>query len=42
MVGIPHANIVGVVMYAMVFTRLDIAYVVSIVSRFMSNFWRTL
>lgn len=35
--SIPYANIVGSLMYAMVCTRPDIAYAVSIVSRFMSN-----
>jgi len=38
--GIPCANLVGSIMYAMVCTRSDIAYVVIVVSRFMSNLGR--
>ena len=34
---VPYANVVGSLMYVMVCTRPDLAYVVSIVSRFMSN-----
>lgn len=34
---IPYANIVGSIMYVMVCTRPDMAYVLSIVSRYMSN-----
>ena len=34
---VPYASAVGSLMYAMVYTRLDIAYVVSIVIRFLSN-----
>ena len=34
---VPYANAVGSLMYAMVCTRPDLAYVVSTVSRFMSN-----
>ena len=37
MAKIPYANAVGSLMYAMVFTQPDIAYSVSLVSRFMSN-----
>lgn len=37
MESIPYANIVGSIMYAMVCTRPDIAHVMSLVSRFMSN-----
>ncbi|XP_058782988.1 uncharacterized protein LOC131657627 [Vicia villosa] len=35
--NIPYANIVGSLMYAMVCTRPDIAYAVSLVSRYMAN-----
>ena len=35
--GIPYANLVGGLMYAMVCTRSDIAHAVGIVSRFMHN-----
>ncbi|XP_041011256.1 secreted RxLR effector protein 161-like [Juglans microcarpa x Juglans regia] len=34
---IPYANMVGSVMYAMVCTRPDLTYAISVVSRFMSN-----
>ncbi|GJX64372.1 copia LTR rider [Tanacetum coccineum] len=34
---VPYANVVGSLMYLMVCTRLDIAYVVSIVSRYLAN-----
>lgn len=34
---IPYANAVGSLMYAMVYTRQDLAFAVSIVSRFMAN-----
>ena len=34
---IPYASTVGSLMYAMVCTRSDLAYAVSIVSRFLSN-----
>jgi len=37
MEGIPHANVVGSLMYAMVCTRPNIAHAVSLVSRFMAN-----
>jgi len=37
MAKIPYTFIVGSLMYAMVCTRLDIAHVVGVVSRFMSN-----
>ncbi|KAH9763605.1 hypothetical protein KPL70_001228 [Citrus sinensis] len=37
MADIPYSQAVGSLMYAMVCTRADIAYVVSVVSRFMSN-----
>jgi hypothetical protein len=34
---VPYSSIVGSLMYAMVFTRLDIAHAVGIVSRYMKN-----
>ncbi|GKE94248.1 retrovirus-related pol polyprotein from transposon TNT 1-94 [Tanacetum coccineum] len=34
---IPYANAVGSLMYLMVYTRLDIAYAVSVVSRYLRN-----
>jgi len=34
---VPYASVVGSLMYAMVCTKTDLAYAVSIVSRFMSN-----
>jgi len=34
---VPYASVVGSLMYAMVCSRPDLAYAVSIVSRFMSN-----
>ncbi|KAH9699128.1 hypothetical protein KPL71_024224 [Citrus sinensis] len=37
MADIPYSQTVGSLMYAMVCTRADIAYAVSVVSRFMSN-----
>ena len=37
MEGIPYANVVGSLMYAMVCTGPDIAHAVSLVSRFMEN-----
>ncbi|KAH9762289.1 hypothetical protein KPL70_000762 [Citrus sinensis] len=37
MVDIPYSQAVGSLMYAMVCTRANIAYAVSVVSRFMSN-----
>ena len=33
---IPHASMVGSVMYTMVCSRLDLAYAVSMISRYMS------
>ena len=35
--SIPYANLVGSLMYVMVCTRPDIAYAVSLVSRYMEN-----
>ncbi|CAM8978466.1 unnamed protein product [Rhodiola kirilowii] len=37
MVEVPYASAVGVLMYAMVCTRPDIAHAVGVVSRFLSN-----
>nr|KYP74579.1 Retrovirus-related Pol polyprotein from transposon TNT 1-94 [Cajanus cajan] len=37
MTKVPYASAVGSLMYAMVCTRPDIAHVVGVVSRFMSN-----
>ena len=37
MSNVPYANTVGSLMYIMVFTRPDIAYAVSVVSRYMAN-----
>ena len=37
MLNVPYSNAVGSLMYAMVCTRPDLAYVVSVVSRFMHN-----
>ena len=37
MAKVPYSSIVGSLMYAMVFTRLDIAHAVSVVSRFLEN-----
>ena len=34
---IPYASAIGSIMYAMVVTRPDLAYVVGVVSRYMSN-----
>ncbi|KAH9288722.1 hypothetical protein KI387_032839 [Taxus chinensis] len=37
MVWVPYASSVGILMYVMVYTRLDIAQVVGVMSRFMVN-----
>ena len=37
MAKVPYASIIGSLMYAMVCTRPDIAHVVGVVSRYMSN-----
>ena len=37
MKNVPYASVVGSLMYAMVCTRLDIAFVVGITSRFLTN-----
>ena len=34
---VPYSSVVGSLMYAMVFTRPDIAHVVGVVSRYMNN-----
>ncbi|RVW40113.1 Retrovirus-related Pol polyprotein from transposon TNT 1-94 [Vitis vinifera] len=34
---VPYASVVGSLMYAMVCTRLDIAHVIGVVNRFLSN-----
>jgi len=35
--GLPYANLVGSIMYVMIYTRLDIIYAMSVVNIFMSN-----
>ena len=37
---VPHASVVGSLMYAMVCTRPDIAHEVGVLSSFMSNPWK--
>lgn len=37
MLNVLYANVIGFVMYLMVCTRLDLAFSISIISRFMSN-----
>jgi len=37
MAQILYANVVGALIYAMVYTRLDISYVVNMVSRYMHD-----
>ncbi|KAM1174186.1 hypothetical protein ACFX13_027426 [Malus domestica] len=37
MKNVPYANAVDCLMYAMVYTRLDIAQAISVVSRYMAN-----
>ena len=37
MSSIPYASAVGLIMYAMLYTRPDVAYALSIVSRFQAN-----
>ena len=34
---VPYSSVVGRIMYAMVCSRLDVAYGVGVVSRFMGN-----
>lgn len=38
---LPSYNVVGSLMYAMVYTRCDFAYAMSMISRYMSNHGRT-
>jgi hypothetical protein len=38
---VPYASVVGSLMYAMVYTRLDIAYSMGVLSRYMSNHGRS-
>ena len=40
MKNVPYSYVVGSLMYAMICTRSDIAYAVSVVSRFLSNPWK--
>ncbi|XP_031262785.1 secreted RxLR effector protein 161-like [Pistacia vera] len=46
MESVPYANAIGSVMYAMISTRLDFSFAISMLSRFMSNpgaeHWTTL
>ncbi|XP_052197308.1 secreted RxLR effector protein 161-like [Diospyros lotus] len=37
MEDIPYANVIGTIMYSMISTRPDLAYSISLLSRFMSN-----
>ncbi|CAM8975579.1 unnamed protein product [Rhodiola kirilowii] len=37
MENVPYANAIGSVMYAMISSRLDLSYAISLLSRFMSN-----
>ncbi|XP_068645102.1 secreted RxLR effector protein 161-like [Aristolochia californica] len=37
MVSVPYASAIGSLMYAMVYTRPDIAHAMGIVSKYMSN-----
>ena len=37
MKGTPYASVVGSLMHAQVFTRLDIAYIVGMLSKYLSN-----
>ena len=39
MAKLPYASIIGSLMYAMVYTRPDIAHAMGVVSRYMSNPW---
>ena len=34
---VPYASAIGSIMYAMIFTRLDISYALSMTSRYQSN-----
>ena len=37
MIRVPYDSVVGSLMYAMVYTRLDIAQAVGVLSQFMAN-----
>jgi len=37
MENVPYANAIGTIMYVMISTRLDLAFAISALSRFMSN-----
>ena len=37
MVGVPYASTMGSLMYVMLYTRLDIYFTISMVSRYQSN-----
>ena len=37
MENIPYTNVIGTIMYLMISTRPDLAYSISLLSRFMSN-----
>ena len=37
MINVPYASVVGCLIYAMVLTRHDLSYFVSVVSRCMAN-----
>ena len=37
---VPYASVVGSIMYVMVYTRPDVSYTVSVVSRYMDNPWK--
>ena len=34
---VPYSSAVGSIMYAMIFSNLDLSYVVSVVNRYMAN-----
>ena len=37
MAKVPYSFVIGILMYAMICTRLDIAYAMGVVNRYMSN-----
>ena len=39
MSSIPYASVVGLIMYAMLYTKSNVAYALSIVSKFQTNPW---